>query len=194
MFTGLIQTVGRIAALKNRRLTVFCRIPKPKLGDSIALNGVCLTVVKRNKKKGLWELQFDLSPETLSRTTFSRARLGQDVNLERCMTLNSFLGGHLVQGHVDGVGRIQSIRKLKNDKEIFISAPSALLRYVVPKGSVTVNGVSLTAVNVRKDSFSVALIPFTLKHTNLGKLKIGDTVNLEADVLAKYVEKFTRKR
>lgn len=189
MFTGLIQSVGSVLRVDSHLIEIRAALPTANLGDSIAVNGVCLTVAQRRRLGRAWRLVFDLSQETLSRTNLSRLQKGSPVNIEPCATLNTLLGGHLVQGHVDGIGQLDSIRRLKDCQEMVFRGPREILRYVVPKGSVAVNGVSLTAVDVSAKDFSVALIPHTLRHTNLGNLKKGDSVNLEADVLAKYVEK-----
>ncbi len=193
MFTGLVQNLGTLLAIDKRRIEVKATLPQPTLGESVSVNGVCLTVTSRKKVGGGWRLSFDVSPETLKKTNFGKLKAGDSVNVERCATLNTLLGGHLVQGHVDGVGSVIHIKILGNNREITFQAPLVVARYVVEKGSVTVNGVSLTAINVKKDSFAVALIPHTLRHTNLGNLQVGDFVNLEADVLAKYVEKLTSR-
>jgi riboflavin synthase len=194
MFTGLVQAIGTLTRLGKGRVSLQAALPKPELGESISINGVCLTVTRSQKAGKNWNLDFDLSPETLKKTNFSSLKIGSRVNIERCVTPNTLLGGHIVQGHVDGVGRVHSIGKQGANREMTIKGPLNLLRYVVEKGSVTVNGVSLTAINVKADNFSIALIPHTLRHTNLGNLKVGDSVNLEADVLAKYVEKLIKRK
>lgn len=194
MFTGLVRYLDRVAAIRPGQLVIQSAIKNPTLGESIAVNGVCLTVSQKKRTGKNWLLAFDVSPETYRRTNLGALKAKSPVNVEQCLTLRDLLGGHLVQGHVDGVGTVKAIRKLKDNKEIWFSGPKSVLRYVVPKGSVAVNGVSLTAVEVRGDRFSVALIPHTLRHTNLGNLKTGDRVNLEADIIAKYVERFTQNR
>ncbi len=160
-------------------------------GSSIAVNGVCLTVVERSRHdaNGGSLLAFDVSSETLSRTSLGRLRVGERVNLERPVTLMSRLGGHLVQGHVDGVGEVLSTDEASPGKVVRIGLPDGLARYVTEKGSVAVDGVSLTVVNPGPTSFDVALVPHTLEATTLGDRKPGDGVNLEVDVTAKYVEK-----
>ncbi len=193
MFSGLVQHLVSISSNKGENLSVLAPKAKYSLGESIAVNGVCLTVTKSQVKGGRTELWFDLTPETLIKTNLKNLKKGGRVNFERSLTLQDFLGGHIVQGHVDGVGRVHKIVPQRKNKEIWFSGPKQLLRYVVSKGSVTVNGVSLTAVKATPQSFSVALIPVTLKETNLGLLKVGDLVNLEADIMAKYVERFIRK-
>jgi riboflavin synthase len=155
------------------------------IGDSIAVNGVCLTVVERSDE----HLSFDVSEETLRRTSFSRLRAGDAVNLERPVTLMSRLGGHLVQGHVDGVGEVAALERTSDDGAwLTVRAPDALGRYLVEKGSVTVDGISLTVAAIDGATFSVALIPHTLDVTTLGTAEVGHPVNLEVDVIARYVE------
>jgi riboflavin synthase len=155
------------------------------IGASIAVNGTCLTVVDRGED----HLAFDLSEETLARTSFGRLAAGDPVNLERALTLSTRLGGHLVQGHVDGVGEVLAVRPGSDGGAVVrVSAPASVRRYLVEKGSVCVDGVSLTVAGLDDEAFSVALIPHTLAVTTLGSLEVGDPVNLEVDVIAKYVE------
>jgi riboflavin synthase len=190
MFTGIVEELG-MAVEVGTRLTVACRkvIEDSDVAASVAVNGVCLTVVAREMDR----LSFDLSPETLARTSLGSLAEGDPVNLERAATLATRLGGHLVQGHVDGVGRISGVRDASPGKEIRVSLPDGLGRYVVEKGSITVDGVSLTVTDITGGEFGVALIPFTLEATTLGTAKVGDRVNLEVDVLAKYVEGLMRE-
>ena len=184
MFTGIVEELGEVRELADGRLVVACRnvLEDAEAGSSMAVNGVCLTVVQRGRE---W-LSFDLSPETLARTSFQRLREGDPVNLERPVTLATRLGGHLVQGHVDGVGTVES---LEEDGTLSVRAPEELLLYLVEKGSVAVDGVSLTVAALDGDCFEVALIPHTLAVTTLGRAKPADPVNLEVDVMAKYVER-----
>jgi riboflavin synthase len=165
----------------------------PKRGDSVAVNGVCLTVTQINRKRGRSVLSFDLSLETLQKTTLKHLKAKTTVNLEPALKLSDALGGHIVQGHVDGVGKITKIVNQKDMKVISFQAAADIMATVVEKGSVTVDGVSLTAIHVTKNGFSVALIPYTLQHTNLMTLKKGDHVNLEADIIGKYIQKFLKK-
>jgi riboflavin synthase len=190
MFTGIVEELGRAVEV-GTRLTVACRtvIEDSDVADSVAVNGVCLTVVAREMDR----LSFDLSPETLARTSLGSLAPGDPVNLERAATLTTRLGGHLVQGHVDGVGHISGMRDAPPGKEIRVSLPDGLVRYVVEKGSITIDGVSLTVTGISDGEFGVALIPFTLEATTLGTAKVGDRVNLEVDVLAKYVEGLMRE-
>jgi riboflavin synthase len=188
MFTGIVEELGRVASLEGARLRVACSIVREdaELGASIAVNGVCLTVVEDDRTT----LAFDLSEETSRRTALGRLSPGDAVNLERPATLSTRLGGHLVQGHVDGVGRVASFRAVAEAGAwLTVSVPEELRRYLVEKGSVTVDGVSLTVAALEDGGFSVALIPHTLAVTTFGSARPGDPVNLEVDVIAKYVER-----
>jgi len=194
MFTGLVEelgTVERVVAAADgvNAVRLFLRAPAmakdAALGDSIATNGCCLTVVK--KSRGV--LAFDAGSETLSRTNLGRLEAGSRVNLERSLKLGDRLGGHLVTGHIDGQGTLVERRDEGEWSHFTFRADRRLMRQMASKGSIAVDGVSLTLVNVKADRFSVALIPYTLAHTTLGFLKTGDTVNLETDLLAKYVER-----
>src|SRR5688500_6102352 len=180
MFTGLVREVGRVASFRDGRLVVECRTVA-KLGDSVALDGVCLTVVDGSATS----LSFDVVPETLARVKPFRER----VNVEPALRAGEPLGGHYVQGHVDGIGTVASTNAEADGARVRIDAPAELLRYCVEKGSITVDGVSLTIAALTETGFEVALIPHTLEATTLGRLAPGDPVNLETDVLAKYVEK-----
>jgi len=187
MFTGIVEERGVVRELGTTRLSIGCRTVTSDAtkGASIAVNGACLTVVERSDE----HLAFDVSEETLRRTSFSRLRAGDPVNLERPLTLSSRLGGHLVQGHVDGVGEVVAI-DLADDGSSWITvrAPERVARYLVDKGSVCVDGVSLTVASRDGTTFGVALIPHTLEVTTLGTAEVGDPLNLEVDVIAKYVE------
>jgi riboflavin synthase len=187
MFTGIVEERGAVAEISATRLRVAARTVSAdaRIGDSIAVNGVCLTVVERSDE----HLSFDVSEETLRRTSFSRLRAGDAVNLERPVTLMSRLGGHLVQGHVDGVGEVAALERTSDGGAwVTVRAPDALGRYLVEKGSVTVDGISLTVAAIDGATFSVALIPHTLDVTTLGTAEVGHPVNLEVDVIARYVE------
>jgi len=182
MFTGIVREVGRVSAFDGSRLVVAADTAAA-LGDSVAIDGVCLTVVEAKP------LAFDVVPETIARTTLGRLRAGDAVNVEPALRAGEPLGGHIVQGHVDGVGRVRELGDL-----VWFDAPPELLRYLVEKGSIAVDGVSLTVAAVDDRGFAVALVPHTLEATTLGALAPGDEVNLEADVLAKYVERLTMAR
>ncbi|MCG3203401.1 MAG: Riboflavin synthase [Elusimicrobia bacterium] len=194
MFTGIIQHKGQVE--KFIRNTLVIRLPSinVKLGDSVAVNGICLTVVNKKSLGKSLLLTFEISEETLEKTTLPKWIPGMTVNMEPAMTLNDPLGGHWVQGHVDGVGKIKSIQLQRHSREMWIEIPKSLIQYIVPKGSVTIDGVSLTAVKVGKNNFSIALIPHTWKNTNLGELKRGQSVNLETDIMAKYVQKYMQRK
>jgi riboflavin synthase len=197
MFTGIIIELGEIRSLikrgHNAELLLMCKkiIKDVNVGDSIAVNGVCLTVTKINPSGS--ELAFDVSFETLKLTNLGTLRRGDRVNLEPSLSLSSKIGGHFVTGHVDGVGKIRQKEEIENTLKIEIQAPEGVLSFLVEKGSVAVDGISLTVVNVLKDAFSVVIIPHTAKMTTLGFKGIGDTVNLEPDILGKYVAKFLNK-
>jgi riboflavin synthase len=191
VFTGLIREVGRIAAVDGGEDGVRLEIDAPQtaaaaaVGDSVAINGVCLTVVSVSNGR----FAFDAVPETLARSSLGRLEAGSRVNLEPALRAGEPLGGHYVQGHVDGVGTVRSVEPEGDGRRIWFDAPRELMRYVVEKGSVAVEGTSLTVAALDDDGFAVALIPHTLAETTLGALEPGNTVNLEADVLAKYVER-----
>jgi len=192
VFTGLIVEMGTIISLKKRSngTTVSLKshdvASSAKLGDSIAVNGVCLTVVNKNNNC----LSFDLSDETLRSTNLGSLRTGDTVNLEPSLSPVSKLGGHFVTGHVDGVGKISSKEPLGNMAKFKIHAPGYLMGFFVEKGSVAVDGISLTIVDVLKKGFTVVIIPHTAKLTTMGFKGPGDIVNIETDILGKYVAKF----
>ena len=186
MFTGIVEEVGVVAKISDNAMTVRASkvLEDVKLGDSIAINGACLTAVDFSNS----EFSVDLSPETMRRTSLGQLSVGGPVNLERALLASDRMGGHIVQGHVDGTGRVMSIRP-DGDSIIFrIRVPKRLNRYIVEKGFVAVDGISLTVVKRGASSFTLAVIPFTLENTNLSAVSVGDRVNLEADILAKYVE------
>ncbi len=186
MFTGIVEEVGIVAKINDKAMTVRAsKVPEDmKLGDSIAVNGACLTAVDFSRS----EFSVDLSPETMRRTSLGQLSVGGPVNLERALLVSDRMGGHIVQGHVDGTGRVMSIRS-DGDSIIFrVRVPKRLNRYIVEKGFVAVDGISLTVVKRGASSFTVAVIPYTLENTNLSAVSVGDRVNLEADILAKYVE------
>lgn len=194
MFTGIIEEVGTIKSVRERPDQAALLISAAQisgslgLGDSVAVNGACLTVVQHSTESFLCEL----SQETLRLTTLSRIRVGSPVNLERSLTLNSRLGGHLVQGHVDGLGELGSALPSGNGLEMSFTYPPELERYLVRKGSVAVDGISMTIASLQKNSFTVAVIPHTIGMTNLRHLKIGDAVNLETDIIGRYLERFVQ--
>lgn len=192
MFTGIVEEVGSVVSEKPGRLEVRGRVATDGLGlgDSVAVNGVCLTAVDIRGDV----FAADLSPETLRRTNLGALRHGDPVNLERAVALGGRLGGHLVQGHVDGTARVISARR-EGDSHIFrFRLPKRLARYVVEKGFIAVDGISLTVVSAGTASFTVAVIPHTLQHTNLRARQPGQRVNLEADIFAKYIERLMEAR
>jgi riboflavin synthase len=185
MFTGIVRELGRVVAFDGPRLLVDAPETTAEVGDSIAVDGVCLTVVEHDGD----QFAFDVVDETLSRTTLGTLTADARVNIEPALRAGDPLGGHMVQGHVDGVGRVRS-----SSQPVWIDAPADVLRYCVEKGSIAVDGVSLTIAALDDDGFAVALVPHTLAATTLGAAKPGDAVNLEVDVLAKYVERLTMGR
>ena len=185
MFTGIVREFGRVVAFDGARLLVEAPQTSAEIGDSIAVDGVCLTVVEHDGDR----FAFDVVAETLSRTTIGTLTADDRVNVEPALRAGEPLGGHIVQGHVDGVGRVRGI-----SQPVWIDAPPEVLRYCVEKGSITVDGVSLTIAALDDSGFAVALVPHTLAATTLGAAKPGDAVNLEVDVLAKYVERLTMGR
>ena len=192
MFTGLVEAMGVVARIAAEGAGTRIVLTEPrlaadsKLGDSIAISGVCLTVVAQ----GPDSLAFEAGPETLTRTNLGELRVGDRVNLERALAVGDRLGGHIVQGHVDGMGRIAKRDRQGDWETIWFSCSPNLTRAMVPKGSITVDGVSLTLVEVAADRFSVALIPHTLAATTLGTKPVGASVNLETDLISKHVVKY----
>jgi riboflavin synthase len=189
MFTGLVREVGKVVSFEEGRLRVESSL-SAALGDSVSIAGCCLTVVDGDRRT----LAFNAVPETLSRTTLGALEPGAGVNVEPALRAGEPLGGHYVQGHVDGVGAVRSVAEEGEGRRVWLDAPEAVLRYCVEKGSVAVDGVSLTIAGVDDEGFAVALVPHTLSVTTLGSLAPGEAVNLEADVLAKYVEKLVGLR
>lgn len=200
MFTGIVEETGIVEkiqpAAKSIQLTVRARVCArgTKAGDSLAVNGCCLTVVRRFRSAGAQLLQFDLLRETWDRTNLKFARRGSLVNLERSLPANGRLGGHFVTGHIDGIGTILRWEPSGPDHVLDIAAPATVTRYVVFKGSIAVDGISLTIAAVHKKGFRVWIIPHTYSRTALHERKVGDAVNLEADLLGKYAERFLAER
>ena len=195
MFTGIVEELGTVAALEDQGDAVRLTVQGPHVtsdvadGDSISVNGCCLTVVESAEGS----FTADVMQETLDKTSLGALEPGSRVNLERAVTPATRLGGHIVQGHVDGTGRILSRTPSEHWEVVEISLPDGLDRYLVDKGSITVDGISLTVVTAADGKFSVSLIPETLARTTLGLKQPGDVVNLEVDVIAKYVEKMVQK-
>lgn len=194
MFTGLIEEKGKVLRIEGGTTGVKLTISAPgisedaSIGDSINVNGACLTAVAVSHPN----IEFDVMPETVERSNFGSLKPGDSVNLERSLKAGGRLGGHIVLGHVDGIGIIRDIRKVGNSTLIRIEAPPNVMQYVVEKGSIAVDGVSLTIANYGKNWFTVAIIPYTLEVTTLGEKSIGNTINLETDIIGKYVQKFVQ--
>ena len=195
MFTGIVEYVGTVrAAVRTGALVRFAITCGPvsegvRLGDSIAINGTDLTITRIEGEV----LHFDMVRETAQITNLGALRSGSKVNLERALSASGRYDGHIVQGHIDGTGVIQELRRQHEDVRLFVSCVPELARGMVPKGSITIDGVSLTLVDVDPDVFSVALIPWTLAHTTLGERRVGDVVNLEIDLIGKYVYKYLQQ-
>jgi len=186
LFTGIVEETGSVDRLEPNHLTVNAEkvLEDLKLGDSISINGTCLTVVDLGRRS----FSVDLSPETLRRTSLGALATGGVVNLERALAVGDRMGGHIVQGHVDGTGRITVLRPEEDCVILRVRAPKRLMPYIVEKGFVAVDGISLTVVKRSASTFSLSVIPYTLQYTNLRVKAVGDRVNLEADIVAKYVE------
>ena len=191
MFTGIVEEIGTIKAIQKGRNSAILRIQAAKImadmhiGDSIAVNGICLTVTEFSAS----DFAADVMHETLNRTNLGQLRQGSCVNLERAMAANGRFGGHIVSGHVDGVGTVSNIQRDDNAIWYTISAGPEILRYIVEKGSITIDGTSLTVARVSDKDFAISAIPHTVTITILGQKKVGDKVNLENDIIGKYVEK-----
>jgi riboflavin synthase len=198
MFTGIIEEVGRVTRIARgkgtRGLTVSCKqlVKTLRKGDSIAVSGVCLTAVEIAPES----VGFDLAEETWKRTSFSRMKEGAQVNLELPMRADGRFGGHIVQGHVDGTGTFLALDRIENGDDYWlrIEIPQELARYVISKGSLSIEGISLTVAKIEGTGVTVAIIPHTIAATNLGSLRAGDAVNLEVDMIAKYAEKMMGER
>ncbi len=196
MFTGIIEEVGTIDEVKNaghgaRKFRIGCSLVAQdlKIGDSLAVNGVCLTVVERSKGK----VSVEAVEETIKKTTLGSYKSGDRLNLERAVRLSDRLGGHIVQGHVDAKGKVVSIEKLPLSRMYTFRIPKNLMKYVIPVGSIAANGVSLTVAEKLTDGFRVAIIPHTFENTVFKFLRVGSEVNIEIDMLAKYVESILKK-
>jgi riboflavin synthase len=192
MFTGIIEAVGTVVRIdradEHARLTIRTKaalLDDAKIGESVAIDGVCLTIVEKTDDCA----SFDAVYETMRRTALGHLAAGDLVNLERPMSVNARFGGHIVQGHVDATGSIASIRQVDNSFLIFIDVPRDLMRYIVTKGSIAVDGISLTVCDAEDRTFSVSIIPHTWENTNLGGKRAGDPVNIETDIIGKYLER-----
>ncbi|MBW2315764.1 MAG: riboflavin synthase [Deltaproteobacteria bacterium] len=195
MFTGIIETIGVVTSLERRGELAQFEVEAPailegvKIGDSVAVNGTCLTVTRIDPPR----LAFDAVRETLEKTALGALEAGSRVNLERAMRADGRFDGHIVQGHVDATGTVRAVERAGTDVRVVVDTGEAFANELVPKGSVTIDGVSLTVVDVTDDGFDVVLIPHTLKETTLGERQPGDAVNLEADVLGKYVKRYLER-
>ena len=192
MFTGIIEEIGRVISTQSGKITIAATdvLQGMEPGESIAVNGACLTVTNLN----LTSFSADIMPETLRRTNLGLLSAGDGVNLERPLALGGRLGGHLVQGHVDATGRVASVIWDEGAVIIRIEAPPEVMHYIVEKGFIAVDGISLTVVTKNTSSFRVSVVDYTREHTTLGERRVGDSVNLEADVIAKYVEQLSQAR
>ena len=184
MFTGIVRERGRVASFDGARLVLETSL-QAAVGDSVSVDGVCLTVVAGDETT----LAFDVVPETISRSTLGNLKPGTVANVEQALRVGEELGGHVVQGHVDGVGRVRTVEPEGDGRRMWFEAAPDVLRYCVEKGSITVSGVSLTVAALEDGAFAVALVPHTLHQTTLGELGPGDEVNIEVDVIGKYVER-----
>ena len=191
MFTGIVEEIGTLLSRRANSMTFKAQkvLENLETGDSIAVNGICLTAVSFDKES----FTVEVMPETLSRSNLGLLAGGSKVNLERALTLTRPLGGHFVQGHVDGTGRIKTITRVSGATIIRLFAPPYIMRYIVDKGFIAIDGISLTVVECANDEFMVSIVGHSLSNTTLGNLKTGDIVNLEVDILAKYTEKFLTK-
>jgi riboflavin synthase len=199
MFTGIIEETGKVNSIqpgeKSIRLALTVRKTGGdlKVGDSLAVNGCCLTVAELAAKGRAKVVQFDLLKETWNLTNLQYCRAGSLVNLERSLEAGGRLGGHFVTGHIDGMGKITAWEQVGDDRQLQIAASDGVMRYIVHKGSIALDGISLTVAAVEKDNFSVWIIPHTMGVTALSERAVGDAVNLEADMLGKYVERFSAR-
>ena len=192
MFTGIVEETGKIQAINSNGIEIVCEkvLEDTKIGDSIAVSGVCLTVSKLNKNSFL----ADVSPETFRVTAFEKLKSGMTVNLERALKADGRFGGHVVSGHVDGIAKVLAITNNNKFYNLELELTDEQSKYVVKKGSITVNGISLTVADISANCVSIAVIPHTYEFTNLSALKSGDSVNIECDIMAKYVEKILSTR
>ena len=190
MFTGIVEEVGRVISARPGNLAIAAShvLQGMEPGASMAVNGVCLTVTNFDQNS----FSVDVMPETLNRTNLGLLGAGDGVNLERALPLGGRLGGHLVQGHVDATGRVISVTRRGESMVVGFEAPPQLMAYIVEKGFIAIDGVSLTIVSKNTSSFQVSVVDYTRQHTTLGNRRVGDVVNLEADIIAKYVEQFSQ--
>ncbi len=193
MFTGIVEDLGVVRSVEFRQFTIETKLKGWKTGDSVSVNGICLTVVKIIPIENLfYSLVLDVMPETIKKTNLAEWKAGGGINLERAVCLGERLNGHIVTGHIDGIGIILKVETEENAKLMKISISGEMLKYIVPKGSIAVDGISLTVVSIGKDCFTVSLIPYTIKHTTLNFKRENDKVNIETDILAKYIEQIKK--
>jgi riboflavin synthase len=188
MFTGIIEDVGKVTKRSSSVLSVMTKLDDIRQGDSVSVNGTCLTVTRLVEVHKSLAMDFDYSPETNNRTNIGDLRIGSNVNLERSLKVGARFGGHIMTGHIEGSGKLLKRKRQENSWLYVFSVDESLRKYVMPKGSVGLDGISLTVVDSEPGFFSASVIPFTLNHTNLAGRKVGDRVNIEPDILAKYVE------
>jgi riboflavin synthase len=190
LFTGIVEEIGKVDVIQPNRLTVKATkvLEGMEIGASIAVNGICLTVTDLTANS----FSVGIQPETLRRTNLGYLKAGDEVNLERAVPLGGRMGGHLVQGHIDDTGKVASIKREQEAVLMRVDVPHPLMRYVAVKGFIAMDGLSLTIVELGEDTFTVSLIDFTQRNTTIGKRKVGDIVNLEVDITAKYVESLTK--
>lgn len=190
MFTGIVEEIGKVSLITPNTLTIKATkvLESTEAGSSIAVNGICLTVTDFTSNS----FSFGIQPETLRRTNIGQLKVSDEVNLERAVALGGRMGGHLVQGHIDDTGKITSIRQEQKSKLMTVTASHPLMRYMAVKGFIAVDGLSLTIAELGADSFTVSLVEFTQSQTTIGKKKVGDIVNLEVDIIAKYVESLSK--
>ena len=190
MFNGIVEEIGKVSLIQPNKLTVQAAkvLEGTELGSSIAVNGICLTVTGLTTNS----FSFGIQPETMRRTNIGYFKAGDEVNLERAVALGGRMGGHLVQGHIDDTGKVTAIRQEQKSKLMTIAAPHLLMHYMAVKGFIAVDGLSLTIAEIKADSFTVSLVEFTQRQTTIGKRKTGDIVNLEVDIIAKYVESLSK--
>ncbi len=191
MFTGIIKKVSQVEKISSQKGSLFVEVKKPiswkiKLGESISINGVCSTVRTVTAKN----FEVEYMPETIAKTTVGDFKKGTPLNLEKSLKMNDLLDGHMVQGHIDTRGKVLGVKKVAESRVVKVRVPKKFMKFIAPKGSVSIDGTSLTVVDTGADWFSVSLVSYTLENTNMGTYKVGDDVNIETDVLAKYIYNF----
>jgi len=190
MFTGIVESVGRVTGVSGMRLEIACDLDGLEAGDSICVNGVCLTIAVAKGST----FEANLSEETIKRSNLGSLEPSSKVNLERPIAAGGRFGGHFLQGHVDAIATVKQVERRNGSVEMWIEAPPELMHYVVEKGSVGLDGISLTVTTIDKDSFGVSLVPHTLSASTIGEKRIGDTMNFEVDMIAKYIERLLGER